>query len=253
MDFFDWLHLALFATGFAAGFIDAIAGGGGLIALPVLLWAGLPPQVALGTNKLQSACGTALAAWRYGRAGLLRWRTLAPGLAITFLAAAAGALAVAKIDATFLRKIIPLLLIGIAVWLWLKPDIGARARPPRLSASGFAVLFGVTLGFYDGFFGPGAGSFWTIACILLLGLDLPAATGHTKAMNLASNLGALAIFLAAGKVRYDFGAVMIAGQLLGARLGSGMVISRGTRFVRPIFLIVVLALAARLLWQNVRG
>ena len=247
-----WLHLALFVTGLAAGFVDAIAGGGGLIALPVLLWVGLPPQVALGTNKLQSACGTALAAWRYGRAGLLRWRTLAPGLAITLSASALGALAVTKIDATFLRHLIPVLLIGIAVWLWLKPDLGAQPRPPRLSASGFAVVFGIALGFYDGFFGPGAGSFWTIACLLLLGLDLPAATGHTKAMNLASNLGALAIFLAVGKVRYDIAAVMIAGQIIGARLGSGMVIARGTRFIRPIFLTVVLALAARLLWQNLR-
>ena len=247
------LYPALFVTGLAAGFVDAVAGGGGLIALPVLLWAGLPPQAALGTNKLQSACGTALAAWQYGRAGLLRWRTLAPGLVLTFLAAASGALAVAKIDAPFLRQIIPPLLIGIAVWLWLKPDLGASPRPPRLSASGFAVVFGIALGFYDGFFGPGAGSFWTIACILVLGLDLPTATGHTKAMNLASNLGALAIFLAVGKVRYDIGVVMIAGQLIGARLGSGMVIARGTQFIRPIFLTVVLVLAARLLWQNLRG
>ena len=248
-----WLHFALFVTGIAAGFVDAVAGGGGLIALPVLLWTGLPPQVALGTNKLQSASGTALAAWRYGRAGLLRWRALAPGIVVTFLAAAAGALVVTKIDATFLRQVIPVLLIGIAGWLWLKPDLGARPRPPRLSASAFAVAFGIVLGFYDGFFGPGAGSFWMIACILLLGLDLPAATGHTKAMNLASNLGALAVFLSVGSVRYDLGAVMIAGQLIGARLGSGMVISRGTQFIRPIFLTVVLALAARLIWQNLRG
>ena len=248
-----WLHFALFVTGIAAGFVDAIAGGGGLIALPVLLWTGLPPQVALGTNKLQSACGTALAAWRYGRAGLLRWRALAPGIVVTFLAAAAGALVVTKIDATFLRQVIPVLLIGIAVWLWLKPDLGARPRPPHLSASAFAVAFGIVLGFYDGFFGPGAGSFWMIACLLLLGLDLPTATGHTKAMNLASNLGALAVFLSVGKVRYDIGAVMIAGQLIGARLGSGMVISRGTQFIRPIFLTVVLALAARQIWQNLHG
>ena len=253
MDTTVWLYPALFVTGLAAGFVDAIAGGGGLIAVPVLLWAGLPPQIVLGTNKLQSSCGTALAAWHYGRAGLLRWRTLAPGLAVTFFAAAAGALAVTKIDAAFLRQIIPVLLIGIAVWLWLKPDLGAQPRPPRMSASGFAVLFGIAFGFYDGFFGPGTGSFWMIACILLLGLDLSAATGHTKAMNLASNLGALAVFLSVGKVRYDIGAVMIAGQLIGARLGSGMVISRGTQFIRPIFLTVVLALAARLIWQNLRG
>ena len=250
MDFALWLYPALFLTGLAAGFVDAIAGGGGLIALPVLLWVGLPPQVALGTNKMQSSCGTALAAWRYESAGLLRYRTLVSGLVVTLCASALGALAVAKIDATFLRHVIPLLLICIAGWVWLKPQFGVKPRPPSLSARGFGVTFGIVLGFYDGFFGPGAGSFWTIACILLLGLDLPAATGHTKAMNLASNLGALAIFVSLGTVRYDIGAVMIAGQLIGARIGSGMVIARGTRFVRPIFLAVVIALAARLIWQN---
>ena len=135
----------------------------------------------------------------------------------------------------------------------MKPDLGAEHRPPRLSAPWFAVLFGVALGFYDGFFGPGAGSFWTLACVLVLGLDLRAATGHTKAMNLASNAGALVIFLAAGQVRHDIAAAMIAGQIIGARLGSGLVIERGARFIRPIFLAVVLALAARLVWLNVRG
>ena len=249
----QWLYLVLFLAGLSAGFVDAIAGGGGLITVPVLLWAGLPPQVALGTNKLQSIFGTALAAWRYGRAGFLRWRTLLPGLTVTLIASMLGAFAVSKIDAGFLRQLIPALLIGIAIWLWLQPDLGSTRRPARLGTTAFAILFGLVLGFYDGFFGPGTGSFWTIACILLLGLDLSAATGHTKAMNLASNLGALLIFIPAGQIRYDFAALMIVGQLIGARLGSGLVITRGSRFIRPIFLAVVLAIAARLLWQNMRG
>lgn len=247
-----WLYSVLFVAGLSAGFVDAIAGGGGLITVPVLLWTGLPPQVALGTNKLQSIFGTALAALRYGRAGFLRWKTLKLGLAITLIAAILGALVVSKIDAGFLRQFIPALLIGIAIWLWLQPNLGLKPGPPRMSITGFSALFGIVLGFYDGFFGPGTGSFWTIACMLLLGLELSAATGHTKAMNLASNLGALVIFIPTSQIRYDFAAIMILGQLIGASLGSGLVITRGSSFIRPIFLSVVVAIAARLLWQNLQ-
>jgi uncharacterized protein len=244
---------ALFFAGLSAGFVDAIAGGGGLIAVPMLLWAGLPPQVALGTNKLQSSCGTALAAWHYGRAGLFRWRSLTAGLLITFVAALLGARAVTLLDARLLRMCIPPVLIGLAIWFWFQPKLGLVPRPPRMHANLFAWLAGGVLGFYDGLFGPGTGSFWMIACVVLLGLDLPAATGHTKAMNLASNLAALSIFVLTKHVRYDVGLVMIAGQLIGARLGSGLVIARGASFIRPIFLAVVLALAVRLIWLNLRG
>jgi uncharacterized membrane protein YfcA len=246
-------YLLLAVVGLAAGFVDAIAGGGGLLTVPALLWAGLPPQAALGTNKFQSSCGTALAAANYARAGLLRWRELRLGLVITVLAAMAGALIVSQLDAGFLRRIIPVLLLAIAGYFWWRPELGATPGVPRMKTATFAWLFGIVLGFYDGFFGPGTGSFWMVACVLLLGLDLGAATGHTKAMNLASNLGSLAVFLAALQVRFDVGAVMIAGQLIGAKLGSGLVIRRGARLVRPIFLAVVLVLAARLLWVAVRG
>ena len=243
-------YLILAGAGLAAGFVDAIAGGGGLLTVPALLWAGLPPQMALGTNKLQSVFGTALAAVSYSRAGLLDWRKLRPGIAITFLAAVAGSLTVSQLDAGFLRRIIPVLLLTIAVFFWLKPELGAEKRAARMQPLPFAVACGIALGFYDGFFGPGAGSFWLVACVVLLGLDLRAATGHTKAMNLASNLGALAVFLIARQVRFDVGAVMIAGQLVGAKLGSGLVIRRGARLVRPVFLAVVLLLALRLLWRG---
>ena len=243
-------YLILACAGLAAGFVDAIAGGGGLLTVPALLWAGLPPQMALGTNKLQSSCGTALAAVNYARAGLLHWRELRLGLVFTALASVAGALAVTHLDASFLKLIIPVLLLAIAGFFWLKPELGNERQAARMRPSTFAWLFGIAFGFYDGFFGPGAGSFWMVACVVVLGLDLRAATGHTKAMNLASNLGALAVFLAAGQVRFDVGAVMIAGQLVGAKLGSGLVIRRGARLVRPVFVAVVLLLALRLILRG---
>lgn len=242
--------LLLAAAGLAAGFVDAIAGGGGLLTVPALLAAGLPPQMALGTNKLQSVCGTALAAVSYGRAGLFSWSKLAGGIAITALAASAGAVAVLYVQPDFLRRIIPVLLIGIAAYFWWKPELGGTAHAPRMAMLRFAWVFGISLGFYDGFFGPGAGSFWMVACVLLAGLDLRAAVGHTKAMNLASNAGSLVVFLACGQVHFQIAAVMIVGQLIGAQLGSGLVIRRGAKLVRPVFLVVVLLLAVRLLWQQ---
>ncbi|MEI8108947.1 MAG: TSUP family transporter [Verrucomicrobiota bacterium] len=242
--------LFLAASGLAAGFIDSIAGGGGLITVPALLAVGLPPQIALGTNKLQSICGTAIATYHYGRAGLFSWHRLRLALLITALAATLGALAVLLVPPGFLRQIIPWLLIAIAIYFWSQPQLGLSARTPKIAPPLFAWLAGSTLGFYDGFFGPGVGAFWMLACVLLAGLDLRSAVGHTKAMNLASNAGSLIVFLAAGQVRLDFAATMIVGQLLGAKLGSRLVIKNGTKFIRPIFLTVVILLAARLLWPR---
>ena len=249
MDGFSWIHPALFAVGAVAGFVDAIAGGGGLLTVPALLAAGLPPQVALGTNKFQSSCGTALATWNYARSGLIDLGRWIPGIMATFGAAVAGAWVVTLIDPSQLRRIIPIALGVIAVYTALKPDLGSTQRPSRLSAAPFGILMGLVLGFYDGFLGPGTGSFWMIACVLLHGLDLRGATGVTKAMNLTSNLASLGFFLAAGKVDFLIGALMAAGQLVGAYFGSHLAIRDGARVIRPVFLTVVFALAAKLAWD----
>ncbi|MBK7977899.1 MAG: TSUP family transporter [Deltaproteobacteria bacterium] len=238
---------ALFGAGFVAGFIDAIAGGGGLIAVPVLLWSGLPPHVALGTNKLQSSIGTAVAVARYVRAGLVRWRDVRLGTITSFVAAMAGTWCVSRLDPAALRTVIPVLLLVIAAWMLLQPQLGAEARPPLVDPRVFALVAGSVLGFYDGFFGPGTGSFWTVACVGVLGLELRGATAYTKVVNLASNVGALVLFALAGRVDYRVGLVMIAGQVTGARLGSGLVIRRGASLIRPIFVAMVVALALKLL------
>jgi uncharacterized membrane protein YfcA len=248
-----WKLPVLFVTGLVAGFVDAIAGGGGLLTVPALLGVGLPPQIALGTNKLQSSFGTALATWNYSRAGLLHWRPLLPGIAITFTAGLAGAAAVSRLDPSVLRPLIPVLLLGIAAYLAWKPDLGAQARPARLRPIPFLLVFGSTLGFYDGFFGPGTGSFWMMACVLMLGLDLRSATGHTKVMNLSSNLASLAWFISLRSVDYQAGLVMAGGQLIGAHFGSRLAIRRGAGLIRPLFLGVVVLLATKLLWDFFRA
>jgi uncharacterized protein len=243
-----WWYPALFATGLTAGYVDAIAGGGGLITVPVLLATGMPPTDALGTNKFQSSCGTALATANYARHGLLQQGDWTVGILATLIGATAGALVVQRVNADFLRPAIPVLLVLIALYTAFKPDLGRTARPASLPARPFAVLFGLLLGFYDGFFGPGTGSFWMMACVLVLGRDLLSATAHTKVMNLTSNLASLTVFLALGHVRFGVGVTMAAGQILGGWLGAHTAVRGGVRLIRPLFLTVVVILAIRLLW-----
>ena len=244
-----YVYLLLVVAGFAGGFIDAVAGGGGLITVPALLAAGIPPQVALGTNKLQSSFGTTMAVWRYARAGLMSTPGLKLAVVLSFIASMGGAYAVSVLSKDLLEKLIPWLLAAVAVYTALNRKFGVKTGEQRISPVVFAILFGVALGFYDGFFGPGTGSFWTLAVVALLGLELKGATGYTKAANLASNLGSLCIFLPNGSVHFAAAAAMIAGQLIGARMGSGMVIRKGAGFIRPVFLTVVFAMTVKLLWD----
>jgi uncharacterized membrane protein YfcA len=244
-----YVYPLLFLAGFAGGFIDAVAGGGGLITVPALLATGMPPQVALGTNKLQSSFGTSMAVWRYARAGLMKTPGLRLAVLLGFIASMGGAYAVSVLSKDFLKQLIPWLLAAVAVYTALNRKFGIQAGERKMSPLPFAILFGVVLGFYDGFFGPGTGSFWTLGVVALLGLDLKGATGYTKAANLASNLGSLCIFLANGSVHFAAAGAMIGGQLIGARLGSGMVIRKGAGFIRPVFLTVVFAMTVKLLWD----
>lgn len=248
-----WAYLLLFVAGCAGGFIDAIAGGGGLITVPALLAAGLPPQIVLGTNKVQSCFGTAIAVHRYTKAGLVKTKGLWLAVALAFVASMGGAYAVSVLSKDLLKQLIPWMLGTVAIYTALNRKFGIHAGGEKISPILFAVIFGIVLGFYDGFFGPGTGSFWTVALVALLGLELRAATGYTKAANLASNLGSLCIFLANGSVHFAVGGVMIAGQLIGARLGAGLVVRKGAKFIRPVFLTVVFAMTLKLLWDVWQG
>jgi uncharacterized protein len=244
-----WQYPLLFTAAFAAGFVDSVAGGGGLITVPVLLSLGLDPRDALGTNKLQASFGSASASWHYARSGVVQWGDCGVGFAFSFLAAGAGALVVRQLDPDLLRRAVPVLLLSVAVYFLLKPNLGGAEAKARMRPIPFQVCFGTVIGFYDGFFGPGTGTFWAMAYVLVMGANLVSATGSTKVMNFASNLGSLLVFVLGGNVLYSAGLLMGAGQLLGARLGSRMVIRRGAEFIRPIFIAVVLAITLKLLWD----
>jgi uncharacterized membrane protein YfcA len=240
----------LFAAAFVAGLIDSIAGGGGLITVPVLIGIGLPPQVALGTNKLQASFGSGSAMLHFVRAGTVKLSDCWTGILWTAVGAALGVWTVQLLDASILKQLIPWLLAAIAIYTLLSPRLGAEDSHARMKSTSFYLLFGLTIGFYDGFFGPGTGSFWTMALMMLLGYSMMRATATTKVMNFTSNIVALFFFLSVGQVRFVEGIVMGIGQFLGARVGSKLVITRGTAFIRPVFIAMVLALVGRLMYQN---
>lgn len=242
--------MLLFLAGLSAGFIDAIAGGGGLISVPALLWAGLPPQMALGTNKMQSSWGTMMAVRGYAKAGLVAWPEVRLAVLVTFAFALLGSWTVTRVSNEILKIVVPWMLMGAAIYVLINPRLGRHAARLRLGLTAFSLLGGCVLGFYDGFFGPGTGAFWTIACLSLLGLDLTRATAFTKVVNLTSNLASLLVFIFTSRVNYEIAAVMIAGQLLGGRLGAGTAIRHGAPFIRVIFIAVVLAMVIKLLWDQ---
>ncbi len=240
----------LFFTGLAAGFVDSIAGGGGLIALPVLLSVGLPPQLALGTNKLQGSFGTLSATINFIRKGKASLKENLSGIVYTLVGAAAGAWAIQQIQAGFIRHIIPFMLLFVFIYTLMAKDLGTVQGRAKMKNHFFFMIFGLGLGFYDGFFGPGTGAFWTGALLILLGRDMTAATGTTRIMNFTSNVVALIIFIIGGNVLYSVGLVMASAQIIGARIGSSMAIKRGTPFIRPIFLTMVFLTILRLIYVN---
>ncbi|MGD9731410.1 MAG: TSUP family transporter [Desulfamplus sp.] len=244
------LLIMLFIAGLFAGLVDSIAGGGGLISLPALLFAGLPPQLALGTNKLQGSFGSFSAAYNYIRKGQASLKDSGKGILFTFIGAVAGAWGVQQLNPDFIKPLIPFLLIVVFFYTLFSKKFGYLDQTPKLSFDIFWIVSGVILGFYDGFFGPGAGSFWAVAIIYFLGFNMTKASGYTKIMNFVSNVVALAMFIIGGNVCYTVGLVMAVGQTIGAVIGSGLAIRKGAAFIRPVFLIVVFLTIIRLAYLN---
>ena len=233
-----------------AGFIDAIAGGGGLITVPALLATGMPPTMALATNKLQSCFGSFSATFYYFRRGLLDWRTMKWAIACTFIGAVLGTIGVQLIDASVLQKVLPFLLAAFALYFLCSPRVGDEDRQQRLKVIPFALLIGTGIGFYDGFFGPGTGSFFALAFVALAGFSLSKATAHSKLLNFTSNIASLLFFILGGQVVWVAGLSMALGQFVGARLGSKMVVTQGTRIIKPMLVTVSLVMSVHLLWQQ---
>jgi uncharacterized membrane protein YfcA len=241
--------LLLVLAAFAAGFIDSIAGGGGLLALPAILLAGAPPVTALATNKLQGMFGTASAAIHYARAGQVDLkRQLGPAL-IAAIAAGLGALLASRLPAEAIRAALPVLLIAVALYFGLRRGLSDDDRAERIRPETFNATAVPGLAFYDGVLGPGTGSFYMLAFVGLRGHGLLKATAHTKLLNFASNIGSMAVFALVASPWWLVGLCMGAAQFAGAQLGSRLAVRIGARLIRPLLVTVSVALALRLLWQ----
>lgn len=241
--------LLLVLVGLVAGFVDSIAGGGGLISIPALLATGMPPTMALATNKLQSSFGAFSATLYFYRRGLINLKEMRLAIFCTFAGSAFGTLVVQQIDASQLSRILPFLLAAFACYFLFSPRVSDEDSHRRMKENSFAFLIGTSVGFYDGFFGPGTGSFFAVAFVALAGYGIAKATAHTKLLNLTSNLASLLFFALGGQVLWVIGLTMACGQILGARLGSRLVVSKGVKIIRPLLVVVSLAMSVRLLWQ----
>lgn len=230
----------------AAGFVDAIAGGGGLITVPALLAAGIPPVAAIATNKVQSSFGTASATWSYWRAGRINFGILKWPLAATLVGAALGAFAVTVVDTRWLMVLLPVLLIAIALYFLFGPKASDDDSHARLTPLAYSAVAG-GIGFYDGFFGPGTGSFFALSLVTLMGMGLTRATAHTKALNLMSNVVSVVVLAAGGHVLWLLGGSMAVGQVIGGRLGAHSAMRFGPRLIRPLLVIISLGMVAKLL------
>lgn len=239
--------LFLTAAAFIAGFIDSIAGGGGLITIPALLLAGLPPVEALGTNKLQSLFGSGSATISYAAKGHVDVRKQLPSAAMSCIGSAFGALLATVLPIDILRGFLPFLLIAIALYFAFKPNMDDINRTERLSPFLFGMTIVPLIGFYDGVFGPGTGSFFMLAFVTLAGYGVLKATAHTKLLNFASNIGAFGVFALVGAMAWKIGIVMGIAQFLGARLGAHMAMRNGAKLIKPLLVCTCVALAIRLL------
>lgn len=247
----EWLLLP--AGAFLAGLVDSVVGGGGLIQLPLLLAvfpSGAIP-VLFGTNKIASIAGTASATWQYSRKVGIPLQSAGPAALAALVGAAAGAAAVSFLPGQALKPMVLILLLAVGTYTWLKPEFGTTKRiaPAWRRPKLVAGVLGLGIGFYDGFFGPGTGSFLIFGFVRLFGMDMLHASAAAKLVNLATNLAALAFFLSHSGVMWQVGLVMALCNIAGAQVGTRLAVRHGNGFIRWLLLVVVAVLAVKVGWD----
>jgi uncharacterized membrane protein YfcA len=245
----------LVAVALAAGTVDAIAGGGGLLTVPALLAAGLPPHLALATNKGQSVFGSFAAMVRFAGAGLVDGRRARVAFPAGLAGALLGAAAVLLVPPETLRPVVLVLLAAAALFVGLRRpgSVPIEPAPTRRGAPALVAAIALAIGAYDGFFGPGTGTFLIVAFVALLGDGLSRASASAKVVNFASNLAALALFASRGVVVWRIALPMAAAQLAGGWIGAHLAVRRGDALVRRVVVAVTLALALKLAWDMRAG
>jgi uncharacterized membrane protein YfcA len=249
---FDFALLAVAA--FVAGLVDAVVGGGGLIQIPAI-FAVFPkevPATLLGTNKLASMCGTTVAAVRYARRVQVAWSAAAPAAIAAFVMAFAGAWTVTRVPADFVRSLLPLILLAVAVYTFKKKDFGSVHAPLHsgMTERLLAMGVGAFIGFYDGFFGPGTGSFLLFLFVRFFGFDFLGASAAAKVVNVACNVSALIWFGYSGHLIWKLAALMAVCQVAGSLIGTRLALKHGSGFVRKLFLVVVSLLIVKTAYDS---
>lgn len=239
------LFLASLASLLAGG-IDSIVGGGGLILVPALfaIYPSAPPATLLGTNKSASVWGTTIATWQYSRRVQMRWGVILPAALAALVGSFIGAWVVTVINPDFLRRLLPFVLLVVLLYTLAKKDMG-RVHAPRHTPgreTALACLIGATIGWYDGFFGPGTGSFFIFLLVRVLGYDFLNASASAKLLNVATNLAAIALFAMKGHVWWHIGLPMAVANVAGSLIGTRLALKHGAGFVRGVFIFVVSAL-----------
>lgn len=237
----------LFSAAMMAGWVDAIAGGGGLITIPAMLMVGIPPAVALATNKVQGSSGTLVASIYFLRKKAIDLSKIKLSIFMTLIGSGLGGWLVLQINSEALKTILPVLLIVMGLYFLLSPTVEDSDRQPRISPIIFSAFIAPLLGFYDGFFGPGTGTFMALAFVVLGGYNLAKATANAKIHNFASNFAAFVYFVLFGQVYWGVAMVMIGGQILGSWAGAKMVTEKGTALIRPVVVTVCFLMSIRLL------
>ena len=239
--------LLLTFVAFFAGLFSAVAGAGGMITLPVLMWAGLPPINAMATNKVQSAIGTLSSTINFFRSGYINFKTLWPGLITALIGAMLGVFCFRLLGNDELKSVLPILLIAASIYFLFSPKVSDKDSKAKLTSNQFNLWIGLGMGFYGGFFGPAMATFFAMAFIGLLGYNSRKATAHTKPLVLVINSSSAVVFIIAGDVYWTLAIYMAMAQFVGARIGSSLVISRGSKIIRPALILASLAIAVQLL------
>lgn len=236
----------LVISSFFAGVVDSIAGGGGLITLPALLAAGIPPAEALGTNKLQSSFGSFSATHYFWQKGYISLKESRITILLVFVASAFGSILVQFTNTGFLERAIPYMLIGFSLYFLFSPKVSDAPKNAITSPFIVMILAGA-VGFYDGFFGPGTGSFFVLIFVMLAGVGITHATAKAKLLNFTSNIASLIFFTLGDSVLWSVGLAMAAGQFMGARVGSRLALKHGIRIIKPLLVAMSLAISLKLL------
>ncbi|WP_188067237.1 sulfite exporter TauE/SafE family protein [Brevibacillus brevis] len=249
MDLSTIVLLAVF--GFVAAFIDSTVGGGGLISLPALLGLGMPPYLALGTNKLAGTISSATSSYTFIKNGKFDKKLMLILFPVSLIGAFFGAKTVLFVPQEFLKVLVVIMMALIFVYTLFNKRFGQDSNYKGLTkfTLGIGIPFTFLIGFYDGFFGPGTGSFFVFLMVLLFGYDFVIAAGNGRILNLASNISALFVFTMEGKVVFMTGLIMGIAMLLGANLGAKMAIKTGVRYVRPLFLVVSITLIVKMVYE----